>query len=97
MSDEYPIQFEEDARSGRYFISLPDQTEAEMTFRKLGGDVIAIDHTFVPPQFRGASLASKLVERGIADARQNGLKVKPVCSYVVAQFRRHPDWSDLLA
>lgn len=97
MSDDYPIEFEEDAQKGRYFISLPEQMEAEMTFQKIGKDVIAIDHTFVPPQFRGASLASKLVERGIADARQNGLKVKPVCSYAVAQFRRHPEWNDLLA
>ena len=26
-----------------------------------------------------------------------GLKVRPECSYAVIQFKRHPEWSDLLA
>ena len=26
-----------------------------------------------------------------------GTKIVPLCSYVVAQFRRHPEWSGLLA
>ena len=36
------------------------------------------------------------MERFGADARRDGLKVKPECSYAVAQFRRHRDWADLL-
>ena len=68
-----------------------------MTFRKIGADVIAIDHTYTPPQFRGRNIAAKLMERGIADARRDGIKIRPECSYAVVQFQRHKDWADLLA
>ncbi len=38
-----------------------------------------------------------MMERSIADARAEGTRIRPECSYAVAQFKRHPDWSDLLA
>ena len=84
---------------GRYVIRLPDGSglEAEMTFRKMGDSVIAIDHTYTPPEFRGQNIALMMIERGVADARRDGVKIKPVCSYAVAQFQRHKDWADLLA
>ncbi len=97
MSEDFTIEREDAAGHGRYVVHLPGGLEAEMTYRKLGTTAIAIDHTYVPPEFRGNNIAQKLVERGIADARDDGVKVKPECSYAVAQFRRHPDWADLLA
>ena len=41
--------------------------------------------------------ALKLVEQVITDAQAAGIKIVPLCSYVDAQFRRHPEWADLLA
>ena len=68
-----------------------------MTFRKIGASVIAIDHTYTPPQFRGRNIAAMLMDRAIADARRDGIKIQPECSYAVVQFQRHKDWADLLA
>lgn len=68
-----------------------------MTFRSIGDNTIAIDHTYTPPELRGHNIAFRLMERAISDARKNGLRIRPECSYAVVQFRRHPDWSDLLA
>jgi predicted GNAT family acetyltransferase len=97
MADEFEIEREDAPGHGRYVIRLPGDLEAEMTFRKIGATTIAIDHTYTPPEFRGRNIAFKMIERGIADARRDGIKVKPECSYAVAQFRRHSDWTDLLA
>ena len=46
---------------------------------------------------RGQGVAQVLVEALVADAREQGFKIVPQCSYVEAQFRRHPEWADLLA
>ena len=98
MSETYVVEREDDAAHGRYFITLPGGLEAEMTFRKIhAGAAIAINHTYTPPEFRGRNIAFLMMERAIADARRDGLKIKPECSYAVAQFARHPDWADLHA
>ena len=97
MSDEFVVQREDTAADGRYVVYLPGGAEAEMTYRRTAPGVITIDHTGVPPDFRNLGLALKLVEAGIADARSEGQKIVPLCSYVAAQFRRHPDWAPLLA
>ncbi|HHY51503.1 MAG TPA: N-acetyltransferase [Alphaproteobacteria bacterium] len=85
------------AARGRYVIHLPDGHEAEMTFGRRDPATVVVDHTFVPPEFRGHGLAEKLVQTLIADARREGFRIVPVCSYVAVQFRRHPEWADLRA
>lgn len=97
MADEYVVEREDSAAEGRYVVHLPGGAEAEMTYRRTAPGTITIDHTGVPPEFRNLGLAMKLVEAGIADARREGSKIVPLCSYVAAQFRRHPDWAPLLA
>lgn len=82
---------------GRYVIGLAPGIEAEMTFRRSGDRAMIINHTEVPPAFEGRGIAARLVLAAIADARAEGFKITPVCSYVAAQFRRHPEWQDLLA
>ncbi|WP_055046323.1 GNAT family N-acetyltransferase [Devosia sp. A16] len=97
MSDELTVEHEEANGRGRYVVYLPDGSEAEMTYHRQDPNTIIADHTGVPPQYRNLGLALKLVETAVADARASGGKIVPVCSYVVAQFRRHPEWADLKA
>jgi predicted GNAT family acetyltransferase len=92
-----PVEHQAGAGHGRFFIDLGDGVEAEMTYRKMGENVIAIDHTYTPPEFRGRNIAARLMTRAIDEAQTQGLKIIPHCSYVAAQFRRHPEWNDLLA
>ncbi len=98
MADtEYRITREEGPTRGRYVIHLAPGAEAEMTYRKDGDGPMIIDHTGVPPEYEGRGIALQLVKASIADAREKGFKIRPVCPYVVVQFRRHPEWNDLLA
>lgn len=97
MAEQFTVEHEDGAGHGRYFIRLSGDLEAEMTYRKIGTDVIAIDHTYTPPEFRGNNIAFLMLSAGIADARQKGMRIKPLCSYAVVQFQRHKEWVDLLA
>ena len=96
-TSELIVLREEGPTRGRYVIRLAPGYEAEMTYRKADNGTIVIDHTGVPPEYEGRGIAARLVNRAISDAREQGFKITPVCSYVVLQFRRHPEWADLRA
>jgi predicted GNAT family acetyltransferase len=93
---EAEIRIEQNESKGRYFIEGPGGAVAEMTFSKTGKSMIIIDHTEVPDAFRGQGVGLKLVTRAVEDARAQGKKVIPLCPFANAQFRRHPEWADVL-
>ncbi len=95
--ESLPVRHEESKKSGRYLIDLAPGIVAEMTYQRTGANTILIDHTRVPAQYRGKNIAEKLMVHVIDDARKNGTKITPVCSYAVAQFKRHQEWSGLLS
>lgn len=97
MSEQYTVQHEDNGTYGRYVVYLPDGSEGEMTYTRRDATTIIADHTGVPPQYRGHGIAEQLVKAAMDHARATGGKIVPVCSYVVAQFRRHPEWADLRA
>ncbi len=97
MADEKPeIELQESDGKGRYFIRGPGGATAEMTFTKIGEHQIIIDHTEVPDAFRGQGAGLRLVTRAVEDARAAGKKIIPLCPFANAQFRRHPEWADVL-
>ncbi|MCZ2260395.1 GNAT family N-acetyltransferase [Sporosarcina sp. G11-34] len=67
---------------------------AEITWTILG-NVMVMDHTFVSPDLRGQGTAKKLLDRAAVYARENDLKMEPVCSYVVTAFERYDEYDDL--
>lgn len=90
------IKLQDFGNKGRYFLA-GEGGEAELTYVKAGEREIVVDHTFVPPAWRGRGVAEKLVRHVVDDARARGFKIRPVCPYVVVAFRRHPEWSDIQA
>lgn len=96
MSDEPTIELEDNGAKGRYVVHGPDGADAEMTFTRVGEHQIIIDHTEVPDAFRGQGIGAKLVTRAVEDARSAGKTIIPLCPFAAAQFRRHPEWADVL-
>lgn len=101
MPDAITITRSDEITHGAYRAELPGVGRAaELTWYARGaarGETRIANHTFVPPEMRGRGIAQQLVEALVADARALGFTIVPQCSYVEAQFRRHPEWSDLLA
>jgi predicted GNAT family acetyltransferase len=93
--DPAEIAVEEGGSKGRY-VYRSGEDVAEMTFSKAGARLVIIDHTEVPAAFRGQGVGQALVARGVADARAAGKKILPLCPFAAAQFRRHPEWADVL-
>ena len=81
---------------GRYVLRQ-DGEEADLTYSILSPSTIIADHTGVPDNLRGQGLGLLLAERLVADARAEGVKIVPLCPFVNAERRKHPDWADVFS
>ena len=95
--DEVEIERRDRTTHGEYLASTGDAAEAGRLTWTLRNGARDAEHTLVPDAMRGRGIAGKLVEALIDDARSEGFKIIPSCSYVAAQFRRHPEWAELRA
>lgn len=82
----------------RYEARVPGiEGVGELTLSKVSGTLIIADHTSVPDSLRGHGVASALVERLIADAREAGQRIVPLCPYVRARAQKHrAAWADVI-
>ncbi|MDJ0628626.1 MAG: GNAT family N-acetyltransferase [Rhodobacter sp.] len=88
------IRREVQGAKGRYVVEIDGQT-ADLTYSIASPTLVIADHTGVPDEIRGSGVGLRLVERLVADARAEGFRIVPLCPFVNAQRRRHPDWADV--
>lgn len=91
------IRHEQRGQGGIFVASEGEQIIGEMTYGRHRDGPMEIDHTWVDPRARGQGLARQLVEAGITHARAQGLKILPLCSYVVKVFDEEPNLAPLRA
>ena len=64
---------------------------------KIDGSVMALPHTVVEPEFGGKGVGGALVAFALNDARADGLKVAPYCSFVAKAISKNFDeYGDLV-
>ena len=96
MTGQIEFSLEETANKGRYVAKIAGHDEVgELTFSRVSADSVIADHTGVPEALRGRGIGQALVERLIADARERGFRIVPLCPFVKAQFERNPEWADV--
>ena len=97
-ADGVDITHENNGDSGEYRATVPDSDKiGRLTWKQREEGVRVADHTLVPPEIGGRGIAAALVDALVDDAREQGFKIVPQCSYVEAKFRKNPSWSDLRA
>ena len=89
------MQITDNPAHHRFEVSLDGRT-AFASYRR-DGNVLLVYHTEVPREFEGRGIGSALVKGVLDIAREQGLKVKPFCSFVAAYMQRHPETADLRA
>ncbi|MGD9949947.1 MAG: GNAT family N-acetyltransferase [Desulfobulbus sp.] len=78
------------------FECIIDGKTAFLEYKTQGPGVLVFPHTYVPPELRGRNLAAILTRFALDDARQQGKKVTPLCSYVAVFMERHKEYKDLM-
>lgn len=91
------ITLEQTSNGGRWVARTFEGPDSELTFQIRGDGALLADHTLVPQELAGRGIAAALVARAVTYARVHGLRIEPRCSYVVAAFKRHPEYRDVLA
>ncbi len=89
---------EQEPGGGRYVARVEGfPGEAELNYSRANPSIVIASHTGTPVAMRGQGVARTLVARLVSDARREKFRIVPLCSFVEAQFDRHPEWKDLRA
>ena len=91
------IKHIETGKGGEFVVEENGNRSAEMAYTNAGEKLIIIDHTFVESHLRGEGIAKDLVAEGIKFARENNLKIVPLCPFAKATIERTPEFQDVLA
>ena len=87
--EEIQLKLNEKNHGGFYIVDGEEKLgEMEIS---IAGDKLTVHHTEVSPKLEGKGFAKKLLAAMVDYARKSDLKVIPLCPFVNAQFKRHPD------
>lgn len=84
------VTHESDGKKGKFTLFENDRQAGFMTYT-MANEIMIIDHTEVDRAFEGKGLGKQLVEAGIEHARQNSLKIKPLCPFALKTMQRKGD------
>ena len=87
---------EHNEEHSRYELHVDGERRGLIDYRRRG-DALAFLHTEVDEELEGQGLGGRLVAGALDDVRARGEKVVPLCSFVAAHIRRHPEYADLVA
>jgi predicted GNAT family acetyltransferase len=60
-------------------------------------NAVMFTHTEVPEALEGRGIGNALLRGALDDVRAQGLQVIPLCPFVAAFIRRHPEYLELLS
>lgn len=79
----------------RYELLLGDRTVGHAAYRRRN-DTIVFTHTEVKPACSGRGFGTVLAKAALADARAQGLKVRPLCPFIAHVIEQNPEYQELL-
>ncbi len=84
------VEVRDNPDEARYELRAGGALAGLLTYR-LGDGRITLVHTEVDDEHSGSGLGTRLARWALDDARRRGLAVVPVCPFVAATIREHPD------
>jgi len=79
----------------RYELTIDGMT-AFVRYRRSPGQIRFI-HTDVPEGLAGRGVGSRLARHVLDAARNDGVRVVPICPFIAAWMAKHPEYDDLTA
>lgn len=90
------VQLKINGEKGFFFIDVDGTHQGMMTFVFAGKDKIIIDHTEVKPGNEGKGFGKKMVAKAVEYARENDIKIIPLCPFAKSVFDKVVEFRDVL-
>jgi len=90
------IEHEQHGHRGAFFVEEEGKRLASLTYTVAGSRVI-LDHTDVDDALRGTGTGRKLVAAAVDWAREEEVKLMPLCPFARSVFDKTPEFGDVLA
>lgn len=92
---EFQIKHTTDGNKGRFYMQDGEEFVSELTYQNADNKVMIVDHTKTREDMQGNGLASKIVDYVVNYARENDLKINPVCPFVKDKFKETASYEDV--
>lgn len=79
------------------FELMTDGKRSLVAFFRPDDHTLALTHTEVDPALEGRGIGSNLVKQVLTYAEQHNQKIVPLCPFVAAYIKRHPDWQRIVS
>lgn len=89
------MKITENTERKRFETKIEDQTAFIEYIR--AQNKVYLTHTEVPKQLEGKGVGSGLVKEVLSIIKEEDKELVPLCPFVAAYVKRHPEWRDLLA
>lgn len=94
MTTSPGVVVQHDAAAEQFQVRLDGKT-AVLQYRRRAGTILFV-HTEVPAELQHRGIADALAHAGLEFARAEHLAVVPLCPFVSAYIRRHPEYRPLV-
>ena len=64
---------------------------------KIIGNNLFLIHTEVPEELKGKGVGNAIVEKALGYARGKGYSIVPICPFVQAYLKKHPEWREIVS
>jgi uncharacterized protein len=95
LEPEPRISVVDDPEHSRYELRVDGEIAGQLVYRTDGARRTLV-HTEIEPAFEGQGLGSHLAAGALDDARHRGFTVVPLCPFVTAYLRHHPEQLDVV-
>jgi uncharacterized protein len=79
----------------KQFEMMVDDYKAKIVYSE-NHFTISLLHTEVPPALEGKGVATAIIEKTLAYLEKNHFRLIPLCPFVAAYIKRHPEWKMIL-
>ncbi|MBZ9629590.1 N-acetyltransferase [Salegentibacter sp. LM13S] len=91
------IEQHDEGKKGFFQVLINEKQAGKMTYTWAGKSKFIIDHTEVDPDFKGEGVGKKMVKAAVDFAKENKLKVIPLCPFAKKVIEKKPEFQEVLA